>query len=392
MITKRHFLKGSLAVTTAGWLPGYASAVAANAATDKRLVVVLLRGGMDGLAAVPPVGDPHYRSARAGLALSEAHHVNDLFALHPSMTEAAGLYHAGDLAVIHAAATPYRARSHFDGQDILETGADGLNGLRDGWLNRTIAVLGNANGGGAQGVAIGTSVPLILRGAAPAASMAPGGTGHVDDGFINQVEDLYAGDPRLGKALAEAVAARALSDSASGPARRRQPLTGLVGLLAKLMAAPDGARIAVVEGGGWDTHANQGAEQGRLANQLSRLDQGLAAARDGFGPLWDRTVFLIVTEFGRTVAANGTGGTDHGTASAALLAGGAVRGGTVTADWPGLANRDLHEGRDLKATTDLRAVFKGVLGDHLGLDRADLDTVVFPGSHRVRPMNGLIRV
>ncbi len=178
---------------------------------------------------------------------------------------------------------------------------------------------------------------------------------------------------------------------ADGAAARSNEVSDSAEAAARFLAAADGPRIAVIEASGWDTHANQGAETGQLANRLAGLDAGVAKLRTGLGEAWEDTVVAIVTEFGRTVRVNGTRGTDHGTAGAAILVGGAVRGGRVLADWPGLAPRALHEGRDLRPTTDLRALFKAVLAEHLGLDTGFIDREVFPGSGAARRLDGLIR-
>lgn len=382
-ISRRGVLAGALGVTGA-------SAIRlsfARAATHRRLIVIILRGGLDGLAAVPAIGDPAYGAARRGLALAEtALDLGDGFALHPALPTCHQLYRAGDLAVIHAVATPYRGRSHFDAQDMLETGGDGRHQPADGWLNRSLGLLGDPP---ATGVAVGPAVPLILRGPAAAGSWMAAGSDGVDADFADRAAALYAGDPLLAPALAMARTTAAMAANTESGRGRGRPVAGMVEGLATVMGA-GGARIAVLDFGGWDTHANQGDVSGRLANQLARLDQGLAAARTAFAQAWRETVILVVTEFGRTVAMNGTGGTDHGTAGVAFLAGGAVAGGRVIADWPGLAGASLYQGRDLRPTLDLRAVFKGVLRDHLAITPDALDRVVFPGQP-VAPLDHLIR-
>ena len=370
----------------------------AAAGSDNRLVVVILRGGMDGLAAVPPVGDPDYQRQRQGLAIDGALPLQGPFALHPALPRLHGMYGAGELAVVHAVATPYRGRSHFDGQDLLESGAVAA---RDGWLNRALAATVGAGVGGGEpgGIALAQAMPLILRGDAAVTSWAPTVLPAGDDDTVNRILDLYRDDAVLGPALSQALATRDMAAGAldakdmrrmSGPrggGNRRRFVT-LAKAAGRFLA--DDMGVAVLDYGGWDTHAGQGAAEGDLARTLAGLDEGLGALADGLGPMWRRTAVVVITEFGRTVAINGTGGTDHGTASAALLLGGAVSGGRVIADWPGLKREALYDFRDLMPTTDLRAVLKGVLRDHLAVDDGALARV-FPDSDGVAAMDGLVR-
>jgi uncharacterized protein (DUF1501 family) len=241
-------------------------------------------------------------------------------------------------------------------------------------------------------IAVADNVPLVLRGDRPVTSWAPSRLPDAPDDTLERIMDLYANDALLGARLRDALATKEMAGDAGGGARGDGQLGALVSATAKFLAAPDGPRIAVLEATGWDTHANQGAEQGQLAARLGSLDAGIGALKRDLGDAWKHTAVLVVTEFGRTVAVNGTRGTDHGTGTCAFLAGGAVQGGRVIADWPGLAERDLYQARDLKPTIDLRAVFKGVLRDHLGVAAAALDEQVFPGSSAARAKDGLIRI
>jgi uncharacterized protein (DUF1501 family) len=352
----------------------------------KRLLLVVLRGGLDGLHTIVPWRDPHYAAARGSLALGgpgDPGGVVDLdgfFGLHPALEPLHPLWDAGELAAVHATALPYRERSHFDAQDLLENGTSTPHGSRQGWLNRALGV------SGAQGLAIGPQVPLVLRGDHAVGSIDPrrGQGSHGD--YLDAVLELYAPDPLLGPALVEALDTRAMLEPdpmAEGRGRRRGGLTAdLAGSIATLLANPDGPQVAVLDVGGWDTHTRQSAA---LETQLGGLAEGLVSLRGGLADTWRDTVVLAVSEFGRTVAPNGTGGTDHGTATVTLLAGGAVAGGQVLGPWPGL--RDLHEGRDLSPRTDLRSVFKGVLRDHLGLTELG---EVFPDSDDAPPLGGLL--
>lgn len=366
---------------------------AAPLATERRLVVILLRGGMDGLAAVPPLGDPGLAGLRRDLvpAPADAPALHDGFALHPALAGLKPLYDARELLPVHAVATAYRDRSHFDAQDLLETGAGQPHARRDGWLNRALAAAA-PDGSRRLGLAVGGALPLILRGPAPVSSWEPPVLPAPDSGFLDLLARLYDGDPVLAPALAEGVrsadaAGAALGDDAMAPTGQpRQRGVAAAGQVARaagrLLAAADGARVAVLELGGWDTHAGQAQ---RIGAPLAALAATITELKAALGPDWQRTALIAVTEFGRTVAANGTRGTDHGTASAALLAGGAIAGGRVLADWPGLAPGQLHEGRDLRPTLELRQLLKPVLQAQLGLSSAVLETSVFPDSAAARP-------
>lgn len=388
---RRHFLVAAGAGGFALACPGLALA---RTASDARLVVVILRGALDGLAAVPAVGDPNYRRQRGALAIDApgtaggALALDADFALHPALTGLHARYQQQELLVFHAAATPYRERSHFDGQDWLEAGAAHA---RDGWLNRSLASLPNAVSG-EPGIALGTTMPLALRGAAPVTTWAPSRMPDADADTLNRIGLLYAEDPLLAQRFSEALAAAEIAGTmgGAGPAFGPRAFEQLAGAAGRFLAAPEGPRVAVLESGGWDTHANQGAANGQLANRLQGLDRGLQELASALGSVWADTAVLVVTEFGRTVAVNGTNGTDHGTASCAFLLGGAVAGGRVVADWPGLAAGDLYQGRDLRPTMDLRRVFKGVLHDHLGVAPARLEDRVFPGSRAAAPLGNLL--
>lgn len=370
---------------------------------DPRLVTIVLRGALDGLSAVAPLGDPDYAGLREGIALTRdgerpALMLDGFFGLHPALPNFARLFAEGEALAVHAVASPYRDRSHFDGQDVLESGQMGPGITASGWLNRALAAL--PPGPRVQaGLGVGAMTPLILRGAAPVFGWASPVAGPAEDDLAERVMALYRHrDPALAAALQNGVATdrmarRNASPGADGRRGGSDTADGMrraaVGA-ARLLAQPDGPRLAALAFDGWDTHANEGGATGRLAQLLGGLDGALAAFQTTLGAAWRDTVIMVATEFGRTARVNGTTGTDHGTATVALLAGGAVRGGRVVADWPGLQAAQLYEGRDLRATIDVRAVFKGVLADLLGLSPAVLGRDVFPGSGAVLPMPGLI--
>ncbi len=389
---RRQFLNAGTSLTLLG---PFAGPVLGQAATDPRFVLVILRGGLDGLAAVPAYGEGRYRSLRGPLALDAPGgdggvlRLDGLFGLHPALTGLHGMYADGDLAVVHAAASPYRERSHFDGQKVLEAGGVNPSTSNGGWLNRALSALAAEHA--EQGaIALTSTIPLVLRGPATVSSWAPSRLPDSDTDTLARVRQIYeAADPDLARRLTDALNARDLAGDTGmdgmrgGPQQQLAPITTAA---ARFLAAEDGPRIAVIEAGGWDTHANQGAATGPLANRLRQLDAGLASLRSELGQNWGQTTVLVVTEFGRTAAANGTRGTDHGTGAAAFVAGGAIAGGRVISDWPGLGERDLYEGRDLRPTLDLRAIFKGVLSEQFGLSARALDTSVFPDSAAVEPM------
>lgn len=381
-LTRRHLL-AALAAAPALTLWPHVSASAAEAsdAADARLLVVLLRGGLDGLHALPPVADPAYARLRAALVPKDPLRLDGNFALHPSLEVMHGLYGEGQLLPVVAVAPPYRQRSHFDAQDCLENGTTAPGG-NSGWLNRCVAALPRS-----EGLAIATVMPLILRGQGDATTWSPPLSQEINPILVQKLQPLYAADPALSGAFARALAGEGEDGGMAGRRRAGARLPQTLQAAARFMSKPDGPRIGFVEDSGWDTHGNQA---GVLQRKLAELDNAIGAYRGGMGQAWSRTVVAIVTEFGRTAADNGTGGTDHGTGGAAFLAGGAVHGGRVIGDWPGLAASQLNEGRDLRATTDLRALFKGVLAQHLRLPESALETEVFPDSRDVRAIEGLV--
>jgi uncharacterized protein (DUF1501 family) len=372
---------------------------------SSRLVVVILRGALDGLAAVPPYADPDYAGLHRELAIAApgapegALGLDRTFGLHPSFAFLHERFAAGELVVFQAVASPYRDRSHFDGQNVLENGLAKPIGSADGWLNRALLALPRGTDRSSErAVAISQNVPLILRGEAAVMSKSPQATPDVDEDLVARLADLYSKDEWFSARLSEAVQTEKMADEAGGTAmadslKSAGPdrVGGVARMAAGLMRSDGGPEVAVIEASGWDTHANQGGAKGALAGRLAGLDKALKTLADELGPLWSQTAVLVVTEFGRTAAVNGTRGTDHGTGGCAFLLGGAVRGGQVIADWPGLSRASLLDGRDLKPTLDLRSVFKGILDEHMHVDANTLANRVFPDSSGARPLKGLIR-
>ncbi|WP_395942688.1 DUF1501 domain-containing protein [Brevundimonas sp.] len=363
--------------------------VAQSNASRNKLVVIIARGAMDGLSVTAPHADPDYVALRGGLALpapGEADGVLDLgegFGLHPALAGLHALHGQGRMRFAAAVALPVRIRSHFDAQDVLENGGEALRQQDDGWLNRAMVAAG---GTALKGLSIGAQTPLILRGDAPVSSWAPGGAVRGEDRIASLLQDLYVDDPLLGRNLARGLATEELvgmgGGGGGGETLRRNDAQGLGRAVARLMTGADGADVVAVSLDGWDTHAGQKAQ---LQTRLTGLDQLVSGLRNGLADDWSHTVVMVATEFGRTARANGTQGTDHGTGSSLLLAGGAVKPGGLIGDWPTLADNRLFEGRDLAPTLDVRSVFKGVLRDHMGVDRAALDARVFPGSAAEAP-------
>jgi uncharacterized protein (DUF1501 family) len=369
------------------------SALAEPALARRKLVVIICRGAMDGLSLAPPVADPDYAALRGPIAIpaDQALKLDDTFALHPKLANLNRLVQAGQARIAPAVAIPQRIRSHFEAQDLLETGGGRLYEVTSGWLNRALQAA--QPGRPLKALSIGAQEPLILHGPVQAASWSPGGRLSAEtDRVAGVLQDLYASDPLLGPALASGLSTEAMAEQMNGGAVTKPTDVAAFGATAaRFLTAEDGPQIAVLSLDGFDTHAGQGAVEGQLANRLALLDQVIAALQAGLGAGWSDTVVLTATEFGRTARINGTGGTDHGTASSLVLAGGALKGGGIVGDWPTLASGKLFEDRDLAPTLDIRAVFKGVLRDHLGLDRRSLDTRVFPDSAPAPPVEGLIR-
>ncbi len=410
-LTRRAALSGVGTLFAWAYAPRVSSAAGSR---DARLLVLVLRGGLDGLAAVPAVGDPAFDSARLAPELREANAtlpLDGIFALNRNLPTLAAMYRAKEALIVHAVATPYRDRSHFDAQGLLETGYPSLAmGNRTGWLNRVLAALPRGERlPPPGGLAISATIPMILRGPAPVETWQKQIFRYADDDTISRLLDLYeAKDPALAEALRRGASLDGALDLAEAlaPERGDEPENGMAAgqrtsgggadmasgaaAAARFMAQPNGPRVAAVSFGGWDTHVDQGSVQGRLARQFEALDKALAALRTGLQPVWRDTVVAVVTEFGRTVRLNGSRGTDHGVGTIALLLGGAVRGGRVLADWPGLRTNQLYEGRDLNPTTDLRAVMQGVLAEHLGLDERRLASDIFPETAQLARLRGLI--
>jgi uncharacterized protein (DUF1501 family) len=447
LTSRRQALLGALGLgVTVEFLGHKAFAAADGAAASRKLIVVICRGGMDGLSVSPPVGDPAYASLRGPIAIpgfgqtGGALQLDDTFGLHPSLASVHAMALAGEARIAPAIATPDRERSHFEAQDVLENGGALPYGLASGWLNRALVAIGP---GQVKAISVGPTAPLVLRGDIQAASWSPGSSAGQDPRLPGILADLYAGDPQLSRALASGLATQSMAKTATADAKaalvapdamqgamegagdaamaagdpamaaapdqmaprpaagaldaqgpgQRQGLAAARGIGATLsgfMVQDGGPQVAAISIDGFDTHANQGASQGQLANRLAYLDAVLDGVRQGLGSAWKDTAMVVVTEFGRTAHVNGTGGTDHGTASTALLLGGALKKGGIVGDWPTLASARLFEARDTAPTMDMRGLFKGLLVGQYGLDRRALDTAVFPDSAAIAPAVGVV--
>jgi len=413
-LSRRAALKGALGLgISIDFLASRTFAASEGAAVEKRLIVIICRGGLDGLSLSPPVGDPSYAGLRGAIALPDfgqaggALKLDDTFGLHPAMTATHTLALKGEARIAPAVATPDRERSHFEAQDVLESGAAVVYSTSSGWLNRALKTMGPA--GSVKAIAMGPTTPLILRGPVEATSWSPGGGAQIDLRLPGILADLYANDPLLGPALATGMATQSMAriarqDAAqttmaetppaaadgaqANPQRAGAALARKLGAtLAGFMTQQGGQQVAALSIDGFDSHVNQLTMTNLRLAYVDAFIDGLAS---GMGDAWRNTIVVVATEFGRTANANGTGGTDHGTASTALVLGGALKKGGIIGDWPTLAPGKLFENRDTAPTLDMRALFKGVLRDHMGVERAALDTVVFPGSAGVAPAGGII--
>lgn len=380
-INRREFLR--ILAAGAGLILASPYISFASAMTDRRFIFIIQRGAADGLNTVIPYADPAYARLRGALAIdvTQATKLDGMFALHPSLSETAKMYSAGQALFVHAVASPYRDRSHFDGQNVLETGGNSPYQMQDGWMNRLLTLLPKTQ---SEAIAFASTVPMALRGKVEVSSYAPSVLPQAPDDLLLRVSQLYADDAQLHAIWSAAMDANHMAEDTSN----KQDPASFGKLAASFLSRTDGPRIAMIETGGWDTHT---AQEGRLSRQLKSLDTLLAALRDGLGDTWQKTTVIVATEFGRTAATNGTGGTDHGTGATAMILGGDVKGGRVIADWPGLNNSALYEGRDLKPTTNLDSLIASLTAAGFGIDPYKVASTLFPENNTVRQIEGLLR-
>jgi uncharacterized protein (DUF1501 family) len=396
---RRDLLGGAVVIPLCCGAPAWAGIGDAN---PKRLIVVLLRGAVDGLSVVIPYGEEAYYRDRQSISIRPpgtpdgSLALDGHFGLHPALASLMPLWADRSLAFVHAAGSPDPTRSHFDAQLYIENGTPGESTTRDGWMNRLLLVLPGPRGA-TDAIGVGPTVPRILSGKAPVATLPLGPSGAqplaIDRPEIGSAFDrLYSGDDELGRSYREARAARAQLISALQQERQiadggAPPPTGFPGQAARLgllIRRQPGIRLATIGLGGWDTHINQGDHKGQLADRLRPLGEGLAALARAAGEAWRDTVVVVLSEFGRTVRENGNRGTDHGHGNVIWVLGGAVAGGRVYGDWPGLAPAQLYQKRDLAVTTDFRTVLAAILERHLQLADRQLEAIL-PGAPPVSP-------
>ena len=359
---RRSFLQRGLVGASLS-VAGLPEAPAAESKNPVRILIVLLRGGMDGLTAVPPIQDPLLSRLRPTINVKSAFDLGNGFGLHPKLTCLKSLWQEQQLNIVHSTGFAYTGRSHFEGQDVMQSGVMKPYTSPSGWMGRALEVSGQSHG-----VAISIPLPLILKGRASSTTQFPNWMPAADQNLLSQVKALWREDPdlrMLGQSLDQMGEAQMSSDAKKVTRDNFEEMSSpaaLAKVAAERLRAPGGPRVAVIDmGSGFDTHGLQGADEGMHATRLSSLDQIVQSFKEGMGEEWNHSLVLTVTEFGRTVSENGTGGTDHGVGSCCFIAGGLIRGASVLADWRGLESSQLFEGRDLPPTIDTNAVFAQVI-------------------------------
>ena len=399
---RRHFLQTGAALGT--W--SFASIQAAPELAHRKLVVILLRGAVDGLSVVAPYGDRNYAGNRPSLAIAPPGtqeglvRLDSLFGMHPALARLTPYWEQGSLGFVHASGSPDPTRSHFDAQDYLESGTPGRKSTADGWMNRLLAVMPGPSAP-TRAVNMGATPPRIFSGPASVASLGLGpkamDSKAIDDPAMQAaLAKLYAGDDALGRSYRDATEGRGemrksmqtgmaggmtgarVDPTADAGAPSARSFAADAGRLGALIRNDRHTQLAFTSVGGWDTHVNQGAAKGQLANRLASLGEGIDALAKGLGDSLADTVIVVLSEFGRTVRQNGTNGSDHGRGNVIWLLGGPVAGGRMIGEWPGLETAALADGRDLAVVTDFRLVLRPIVQQHLGVNDAGLERV-FPG-------------
>ena len=361
---RRNFLKGSLGTLYMMASPNMAFPDVKL--PEKRLLVVLLRGGLDGLAAVPPLADKNLSKIRKDVLVQGANDLDGFFGIHPNLKFLENEYHSGNAAFVHATSFPYTGRSHFDGQNIMETGSEQAYAVTSGWVGRAM------NAAGFSSLAVSLPIPIILRGNEVNSNYFPTNFSKATKKEYAEVEKMWKSDSQLNGMLKDISSRDTMKHG-------RGDTIDLVGYAASQMHKTNGPRVGLLEIDGFDTHALQGNEQGEHAELLEDLDNILRVFKERMGPLYDDTAIVTVTEFGRTAFENGTQGTDHGWASSMILAGGLVKGKQVVSDWPGLSKRNLFEDRDLTMTIDARDIYAEVIKTVFDLEDDVISEHVFLG-------------
>ena len=372
---RRNFLKGSLGTLYMMASPNMAFPDVKL--TEKRLLVVLLRGGLDGLAAVPPLADKNLSKIRKDVLVQGANDLDGFFGIHPNLKFLESEYQSGNAAFVHATSFPYTGRSHFDGQNIMETGSEQAYAVTSGWVGRAM------NAAGFSSLAVSLPIPIILRGNEVNSNYFPTNFSKATQKEYAEVEKMWKSDSQLNGMLKDISSRDTIKHG-------RGDTIELVGFAASQMHKPNGPRVGLLEIDGFDTHALQGNEQGEHAELLEDLDNILRFFKKRMGPLYDDTAIVTVTEFGRTAFENGTQGTDHGWGSSMILAGGLVNGKQVVSDWPGLSKRNLFEDRDLKMTIDARDIYAEVVKTVFDLEDDVISEHVFLG-YKPEKYHGLLK-
>ena len=410
---RRDFLKQLTLLSTSGLLLLRGNGWAARAIGDdkgrKRLVVVFLRGAVDGLNVVIPYSESPYYISRPTIAIPRpgedggALRLDEHFGLHPALSSIMPLWDKGTLAFVHASGSPNSSRSHFDAQDYMETATPGYRKTPDGWMNRLLEVLPGTRSA-TEAISLGPTLPRILSGPAAATNIALNQAGTrptpLDRPEIQAAFDrLYKGNDALSVAYRDGEAARKtlLAELTEEMTMADKGAPSPVGFadeaqkLGRLIARDSTIKVAFLALGGWDTHINQGSVSGQLPNRLKALGETLATFVQALGTTYSNTVILVMSEFGRTVHENGNTGTDHGHGNVMWVMGGDVRGGKVYGQWPGLSGNELYEGRDLAVTTDFRAVISAVLESQFGFSTTQLNIVIPNGPKPSRDIREIMR-
>jgi len=414
-VKRRDFLRATATLSAAGVVligsHGWAASSFGNSGGNRRLVVVFMRGAVDGLNVVVPYGDSQYYEQRPNIAIprpgggdAAAIDLDGHFGLHPALASLMPQWRDGTLAFVHACGSPDPTRSHFDAQDFMESGTPGVRTTPDGWMNRVLAALPGFHGP-TEAVSIGATVPRILSGRMAVANILQGRAAARPLPLDNpQIEDafdqLYSGTDQLSATFRDGQAARKrllaeLQQDMTEADAGAPPADGFsddTGRLARLIARDPSIRLAFLAVGGWDTHVNEGSFKGQLANHLKPLGDGLASFASQLGPAYENTVIVVISEFGRTVHENGNGGTDHGHGNVMWVMGGPIRGARVYAGWNGLAPEDLYQERDVPVTTDFREPIGNVLRSHMGMPAQQISLVFPDHPSDSGNVNGLLRI
>ncbi|MBY0551094.1 MAG: DUF1501 domain-containing protein [Candidatus Obscuribacterales bacterium] len=407
-MNRREFLKATALASLSSVTPLNLWAANTSEAVNKKLLVILLRGAVDGLNVVIPAGDRRYYELRPTIAIKPgaALNLDGYFALHPALAPMISLWKSKNLAFVHACGSPDPTRSHFDAQDFMESGEPGVRSAQTGWLDRLLLSLPD-NHSAVRAINFGPTIPRIFSGCNRVANVTITGNGRNNSPMALRevpqlIANLYSDDPMLSATFREGVSARqTISKDMAGeapPSRTEMelanrgasaPTPGFGRQLARFLLKEPTMQVAFVTFGGWDTHVSQGSDTGQLADKLAVLGAGLTELYQSLGDMQDNVTTVVMSEFGRTAHENGNRGTDHGHGNVMWLIGGRINGGKVYGQWNGLANSALYEGRDLPVTTDFRSVLSAVLHGHMNVATT---ASIFPGFTPDRQLENVLKV